>query len=56
MDLTAVKSGEPEMKRLEVAMKDSATRSSTAVRTRFESFRLIVSSNSPFLHEVAERF
>lgn len=56
MDLTVAKSGGPEMKWLEVAMKDNATRSSIAVRTRFESFRLIVSSNYPFLHEVAEGF
>lgn len=52
MDLTAVKSGERDMKWLEVAIK---TRTSIEIRTRFESFRLIVCRNDPFLCEVCRK-
>ena len=55
MDLTAAKSGGPDMRWLDKSIKENATRTNMRVRTRLERFRIMVRSKDPFLREVAER-
>lgn len=55
MDLATANSGGPDKKWLEKAIKENATRTNMAVRTRMESFRLMVRSKRPFLSEVVEK-